>query len=71
MDVDEDSAGRALLASDIGVGLAVLDEDGTFLFVNTVIAEAAGLSVADMVGRRVGDVRSAQQGQTRRTRHPQ
>jgi PAS domain S-box-containing protein len=59
MDVDEDSAGRALLASDIGVGLAVLDEDGTFLFVNTVIAEAAGLSVADMVGRRVGDVRSA------------
>jgi PAS domain S-box-containing protein len=59
MDVDEDSAGRALLASDIGVGLAVLDQDGTFLFVNTVIAETAGLSAADMIGRRVTDLRSA------------
>ncbi len=54
------AAGSALLGSDIGVGLAVIDTDGRFLYVNATTEELLGANSSDLIGRTVADVRSAE-----------
>ena len=51
-----DLALRALLAGDIGVGLAVLDASARYVYVNSVLAAVHDLPEGEHSGRRVGDV---------------